>query len=221
MTIHSVSVRPYPALAARPDKADKREAILRAAIETSPPAASSTPRSPTSRAPPASPPAPSTSISAARTTCWSRSSSARCARRLPRAGRASPDRRPGRPPALVRPPAPGAPRPRPSLAVVFQVELRQSTKFMERFSATQLRDYLGLIREAIADGQASGAFRPTSTPRCRQDVLRRARRDGDQLDSQPAPVRSRRSRRDRRLVRRRRRTRCRAQRLRPCAGRRE
>ena len=45
------------------------------------------------------------------------------------------------------------------LAVVFQVELRQSVKFMERFSATFLQDYLKLIREAIADGQASGAFR--------------------------------------------------------------
>jgi TetR/AcrR family transcriptional regulator, fatty acid metabolism regulator protein len=47
-----------------------------------------------------------------------------------------------------------------SLAIVFQVELRQSTKFMERCSATLLRDYLGLIRAAIADGQATGAFRP-------------------------------------------------------------
>src|SRR5712675_1533886 len=46
-----------------------------------------------------------------------------------------------------------------NLAVVFQVELRQSTKFMERFSATLLRDYLGLIREAIADGQREGLFR--------------------------------------------------------------
>src|SRR6266571_5119208 len=46
-----------------------------------------------------------------------------------------------------------------NLAVVFQVELRQSTKFMERFSATLLRDYLGLIRAAIADGQAAGVFR--------------------------------------------------------------
>jgi TetR/AcrR family fatty acid metabolism transcriptional regulator len=48
-----------------------------------------------------------------------------------------------------------------SLAIVFQVELRQSTKFMERFSATQLREYLGIIREAIADGQQSGRFRTT------------------------------------------------------------
>ena len=45
------------------------------------------------------------------------------------------------------------------LAVVFQVELRQSVKFMERFSATFLQDYLKLIRDAIADGQQSGAFR--------------------------------------------------------------
>jgi TetR/AcrR family fatty acid metabolism transcriptional regulator len=46
-----------------------------------------------------------------------------------------------------------------NLAVVFQVELRQSTKFMERFSSTLLRDYLGLIRDAIADGQRAGVFR--------------------------------------------------------------
>src|SRR2546422_10259954 len=46
-----------------------------------------------------------------------------------------------------------------NLAVVFQVELRQSTKFMERFSSTLLREYLALIRAAIADGQAAGVFR--------------------------------------------------------------
>jgi TetR/AcrR family fatty acid metabolism transcriptional regulator len=46
-----------------------------------------------------------------------------------------------------------------ALAVVFQVELRQSTKFMTRLSTTQLRDYLGLIRDTIADGQARGTFR--------------------------------------------------------------
>lgn len=46
-----------------------------------------------------------------------------------------------------------------NLAIVFQVELRQSTKFMERFSSTLLRDYLGLIRTAIADGQREGVFR--------------------------------------------------------------
>jgi TetR/AcrR family fatty acid metabolism transcriptional regulator len=46
-----------------------------------------------------------------------------------------------------------------NLAVVFQVELRQSTKFMEHFSSTLLRDYLGLMRDAIADGQRDGLFR--------------------------------------------------------------
>jgi TetR/AcrR family fatty acid metabolism transcriptional regulator len=45
------------------------------------------------------------------------------------------------------------------LAVVFQVELRQSTKFMERFSSTYLRDYLELIRLTIAGGQEAGVFR--------------------------------------------------------------
>jgi len=50
------------------------------------------------------------------------------------------------------------------LAVVFQVELRQSTKFMERFSSTLLRDYLGLIRDAIADGQRTGIFRSDLKP---------------------------------------------------------
>jgi TetR/AcrR family fatty acid metabolism transcriptional regulator len=50
------------------------------------------------------------------------------------------------------------------LAVVFQVELRQTTKFMERFSATQLREYLGIIRDTIADGQAAGAIRPSINP---------------------------------------------------------
>jgi TetR/AcrR family fatty acid metabolism transcriptional regulator len=51
-----------------------------------------------------------------------------------------------------------------NLAVVFQVELRQSTKFMERFSATLLREYLGLIRGIVAAGQQSGAFRAGINP---------------------------------------------------------
>jgi TetR/AcrR family transcriptional regulator, fatty acid metabolism regulator protein len=46
-----------------------------------------------------------------------------------------------------------------NLAVVFQVELRQSTKFMEQLSSTLLREYLGLIRGIIVDGQKNGAFR--------------------------------------------------------------
>src|SRR5580765_7010237 len=51
-----------------------------------------------------------------------------------------------------------------NLAIVFQVELRQSTKFMERFSSTLLRDYLGLIRQAIADGQREALFRTDLKP---------------------------------------------------------
>jgi TetR/AcrR family fatty acid metabolism transcriptional regulator len=46
-----------------------------------------------------------------------------------------------------------------SLAILFQVELRQSTKFLERFSATLLRDYLGIIRGIVVSGQQSGVFR--------------------------------------------------------------
>ncbi len=46
-----------------------------------------------------------------------------------------------------------------SLAIVFQVELRQSTKFMEQLSSSKLREYLGLMRAAIAEGQAAGLFR--------------------------------------------------------------
>jgi TetR/AcrR family fatty acid metabolism transcriptional regulator len=50
------------------------------------------------------------------------------------------------------------------LAVVFQIELRQSTKFMERFSTTHLREYLGVIREVMVHGQKTGVFRPEVNP---------------------------------------------------------
>ena len=46
------------------------------------------------------------------------------------------------------------------LAVVFQVELRGSTKFMEEFSAAGFAEYLGLIRATIEEGQRAGVFRP-------------------------------------------------------------
>lgn len=45
------------------------------------------------------------------------------------------------------------------LAIVFQVELRGSTKFMEEFSATGFATYLDLIRATIEEGQRSGIFR--------------------------------------------------------------
>jgi TetR/AcrR family fatty acid metabolism transcriptional regulator len=46
------------------------------------------------------------------------------------------------------------------LAVVFQVELRQSTKFMERFTASWLRDYFALLDEVLEEGQREGTLRP-------------------------------------------------------------
>ena len=45
------------------------------------------------------------------------------------------------------------------LAVVFQVELRSSTKFMEEFSAAGFAEYLGLIRATFEEGQRAGVFR--------------------------------------------------------------
>jgi TetR/AcrR family fatty acid metabolism transcriptional regulator len=46
------------------------------------------------------------------------------------------------------------------LAIVFQVELRGSTKFMEEFSAAGLAEYLGLIRDVFEEGQRRALFRP-------------------------------------------------------------
>ncbi len=57
------------------------------------------------------------------------------------------------------------------LAVVFQVELRQSTKFMERFSSTLLQDYLHAIRDAVADAQTAGCFRREVSPTFAAKVL--------------------------------------------------
>ena len=45
------------------------------------------------------------------------------------------------------------------LAVVFQVELRSSTKFMEEFSAAGFAEYLSLIRATFEEGQRAGVFR--------------------------------------------------------------
>jgi TetR/AcrR family fatty acid metabolism transcriptional regulator len=54
------------------------------------------------------------------------------------------------------------------LAIVFQVELRHSLKYLRRFSRTRLRDYTDLIRALLAEGQAEGSVRadvhlPTAT----------------------------------------------------------
>jgi TetR/AcrR family fatty acid metabolism transcriptional regulator len=45
------------------------------------------------------------------------------------------------------------------IAIVFQIELRQSTKFMEQFSTTHLAQYLQMLREIIEEGQGRGIFR--------------------------------------------------------------
>ena len=50
------------------------------------------------------------------------------------------------------------------LAIVFQVELRGSTKFMQEFSAAGFAEYLDIVRKTIADGQQSGAFRSDLKP---------------------------------------------------------
>lgn len=50
------------------------------------------------------------------------------------------------------------------LAIVFQVELRGSIKFMQEFSAAGFAEYLDIIRETIADGQETGVFRSDIKP---------------------------------------------------------
>ena len=45
------------------------------------------------------------------------------------------------------------------LAIVFQVELRGSTKFMREFSAAGFAEYLTLLREIFEEGQTSSVFR--------------------------------------------------------------
>jgi len=50
------------------------------------------------------------------------------------------------------------------LAIVFQVELRGSTKFMEEFSAAGFHEYLEVIRKTIEEGQKAGIFRNDIKP---------------------------------------------------------
>ena len=51
-----------------------------------------------------------------------------------------------------------------SLAVVSQVELRHSLKFMSLFSQEEVADYLNLLRKIVEQGQADGVFRRTLHP---------------------------------------------------------
>jgi TetR/AcrR family fatty acid metabolism transcriptional regulator len=57
------------------------------------------------------------------------------------------------------------------LAIVFQVELRGSTKFMEEFSAAGLAEYLRLIRETFEQGQRAGVFRASLNPKLVAKVI--------------------------------------------------
>ncbi|MBK8810248.1 MAG: TetR/AcrR family transcriptional regulator [Acidobacteria bacterium] len=50
------------------------------------------------------------------------------------------------------------------LAIVFQVELRGSTKHMQEFSAAGFAEYLDIIRATIAEGQKEGVFRKDLKP---------------------------------------------------------
>ena len=162
MTIHSVS---FPALATRADKSDKRDAILRAAIDTF--AARGFFNAQVADV------ARTAGVAAGTVYLYFRGKDDllisifdRTMKEAIAAGRQSVEAQ--RDPverlreiARLHLGRMGHDR---ALAVVFQVELRQSTKFMERFSATHLRQYLGIIRDVIADGQARGAFRAGINP---------------------------------------------------------
>lgn len=50
------------------------------------------------------------------------------------------------------------------MAIVFQVELRGSIKFMQEFSSAGFAEYLDIIRSTIADGQEIGIFRKDIKP---------------------------------------------------------
>jgi TetR/AcrR family fatty acid metabolism transcriptional regulator len=58
-----------------------------------------------------------------------------------------------------------------SLAVVFQVELRHSLKFMSLFSRNEVAEYLELLRSIIAQGVASGDFRKGIHPQLVAKVI--------------------------------------------------
>jgi TetR/AcrR family fatty acid metabolism transcriptional regulator len=50
------------------------------------------------------------------------------------------------------------------MAVVLQVELRHSLHFLELFSRSRVREYLGLIAEVVDQGRNEGSFRKDAEP---------------------------------------------------------
>src|SRR5881394_38896 len=57
------------------------------------------------------------------------------------------------------------------LAIVFQVELRGSTKFMEEFSAAGFAEYLNMLCKIFQEGQRSGVFRKELNPKIAAKIL--------------------------------------------------
>lgn len=57
------------------------------------------------------------------------------------------------------------------LAVVFQVELRGSTKFMEEFSAAGFAEYLKVLCGIFEEGQRAGLFRKTLNAKIAAKIL--------------------------------------------------
>lgn len=51
-----------------------------------------------------------------------------------------------------------------SLAIVWQVELRHSLKFMTLLSHQEVAEYLNILRKIVEQGQSDGAFRKTLHP---------------------------------------------------------
>ncbi|NIR51086.1 TetR/AcrR family transcriptional regulator [candidate division KSB1 bacterium] len=52
----------------------------------------------------------------------------------------------------------------PKLAQVFQLELRQSNKFIKEYTGSKLKEYLNLIGELISEGQRQGVIRADIHP---------------------------------------------------------
>ncbi len=50
------------------------------------------------------------------------------------------------------------------MAIVFQVELRGSTKFMQEFSAAGFAEYLDIIQQTFIEGQRTGVFHKDLKP---------------------------------------------------------
>ena len=52
----------------------------------------------------------------------------------------------------------------PDLALLLEVELRQSSKFLHSYSGTRFKEYLDVVGEAFEEGQRTGEFRADVHP---------------------------------------------------------